>query len=162
MRPFRIYLSFSMKKKKQINGLLTLKDISYALDGGSLLLEGVDSKGSVWAFELVQRMSLDEPDINNIPGRLYLNDTLVALRSQQEKDIIKKLKEAQIDEEIIHPSHKSKGILRLFWKRQNPSIEPLPTYGNIDISNMRDEIVKFVESEEYLEVANVVERNSAK
>ena len=108
---------------------LSLEKISYLLDGGTALLSVADEDGSRHTILLAQHTFLEDKTSNFLPGRLYFDQHLLAVRSETEQHLITLLKVAA-------------------------------QYGAPDKPHLKfgvDSIIQFVESVEYLELADKVE-----
>jgi hypothetical protein len=76
---------------------LTLHDSAYMLDGGTTCLMCTDEAGRQRTITLAQSMFPEPNPLSEyIPGRLYLDDDLVAVRSAEEQDILAALRSAKI------------------------------------------------------------------
>ena len=69
----------------------TIKDIAAWMDGGSLTLDCLSADGDNLEIEIVQHIALNQIINSRIPGRLYLNNELVEIRSKLEKSILNEL-----------------------------------------------------------------------
>jgi len=134
----------------QIPNEITLVESSYWLDGGSITLHGVTESGSECRIHLTQRCF---PNSGN-EGRLYFNDELVDVRCNDELRIVELLRSAPIATKHREPTSSdeppiSKNALILSEDiRDFFASEP-----EQNLRRFRDEIVKFVESDEYVEIA---------
>ena len=116
------YFSENMK----INEQLTITDCAAATDGGSVILMSLDAKGQIFDIFLPQHVMPGNFNEAYIPGRLHLNEIPIEIRSARETEIINKLKEAQIN------------------------IEGEEEVG--EIRQLLEEIIAFVQSDEYLSI----------
>lgn len=67
--------------------------IGISMDGGSITLELFDHNQKTLKIHLIQSTILEyTPELSKIPGRIYINDTLIEKRSNSEKIIVKYLK----------------------------------------------------------------------
>ena len=76
---------------------LMIHDAAYALDGGTTMLMATDARGAERSVTLMQQASVwrDAP-ATAIPGRLYLDDELVVVRSEVEAAVLGLLRRAEI------------------------------------------------------------------
>jgi len=75
-------------------GRFVVEETDAALDGGSIFLRTRDAEGHPHRVELVQSMFLESQDSARLPGRLYVDGELVAIRSEQERALLEGLREA--------------------------------------------------------------------
>lgn len=68
-----------------MRGGFVIEKADAALDGGSIFLVIRDRDGRQHGVELVQSMFLASSDPAHLPGRLYFDAELVAVRSEQER-----------------------------------------------------------------------------
>jgi len=134
---------------------LTIEDGAYALDGGSILLSLRDMQDVQWKLVLVQhRIPKDQTD-PRFPGRLYLDDQMIPVRSDEEGQLLMELKAASISpiygkkegpKEESEPMHVLSEDIADFLAATR--ISPLEA-----IKHLVDSLVHFVESEEYVRLA---------
>ncbi len=74
---------------------LTLYNVRFVFDGGTRHLYATDERGAEHRITLVQRMQ-QISDPRELPGRLYFDDDLVAVRSDLESDLLRLLKTAEL------------------------------------------------------------------
>lgn len=131
---------------------LIIEDAAYAMDGGSIFLSLRDEAGLSHTLILVQHripMIADDP---RVPGRLYLNNRIIKVRSDEERELLAELKSASIlPGNIQSPAPK---------KHNNPSlvtsddIEKYQTAISVSpeeaIHYLVHSLVEFVESGEYI------------
>ena len=67
---------------------------TFALDGGSIRLYILDDSGSIHQLELVQHKILENSTVKRRFGRLYLDDRLIEVRSDDEAALISFLQTA--------------------------------------------------------------------
>src|ERR1700722_11231506 len=83
---------------------LILHDSAYELDGGTTCLMGTDETGTPRTITLAQSMFLElNPLSGYIPGRLYLDEELVPIRSGDEQALLAALRSATVDLYSDHP-----------------------------------------------------------
>lgn len=68
---------------------------TFALDGGSICLYILDDSGSIHRLELVQHKILRNSTVERRYGRLYFDDRLIDVRSDDEAAIISFLQAAR-------------------------------------------------------------------
>jgi hypothetical protein len=138
----------------KIPSQINIVDSSFFLDGGTLILQTVAGDGANHAIRLNQRIFAPQLGFNANPGRLYFDDELVEVRSDIEAQIVQLLKDALV---IIFPEECSSGNNPPMSKnalilgddiRQVLESSPLE-----NLQRFRNEIVEFVESDEYVRIA---------
>ena len=77
-----------------MGGRFVLEEADAALDGGSIFLTIRDRSDRAHQVELVQPMFLAPADPARLPGRLYVDGKLIAVRSEQERMLLDGLREA--------------------------------------------------------------------
>ena len=77
-----------------MGGRFVLEEADAALDGGSIFLTIRDRSERQHQIELVQSMFLTSADSARLPGRLYVDGELIAVRSEQERVLLEGLREA--------------------------------------------------------------------
>ena len=93
-----------MKSPEEIifDKTIIIKEIAIWMDGGSVTVKCQNEIGHTFDIEFVQNVIWDYPTISNvtdqlslkIPGRLYLNDQLIDIRSNLEERIIQSIETA--------------------------------------------------------------------
>jgi hypothetical protein len=111
-----------------IQGQLIITNCAFAMDGGSKVLIGKDSTGKEIHFHLPQHGIISNFTEDLTPGRLHVNGEPIEVRSELEWDILIKLSESIIE-------------------------SPFETEKDHSISDMVKEIIHFIKSDEYVEVA---------
>jgi hypothetical protein len=75
---------------------LSITNFATWMDGGTLTFNCISKNGNNFEVTLSQFVNLDIPEKTNesliLPGRIYINDNLVEIRSTLEKDLIVALK----------------------------------------------------------------------
>ena len=90
-----------------------IRDLSPWMDGGSITLNCENLAGQKFQIEFHQNMILDFHLGSKIPGRLYLNNTLVEVKSDLEKSIIENLEKGELDYDKTLPDyHLILGLLK--------------------------------------------------
>ncbi|MCM2372194.1 hypothetical protein [Aporhodopirellula aestuarii] len=133
---------FSLENANKI----TLVYSSILLDGGTTTLYAIADSGQRCSVRLNQHVIETSAD----PARLFFNDELVEVRSEEERRILDLLKEADIHpltpesvRQILASPAGSKVELEMFAVDASDTI----------IAQLRDSVVTFVESDEYASVA---------
>jgi hypothetical protein len=75
---------------------LHLTSYEFVLDGGTIYLMGTDEKGRQRTIMLAQSLFPDPALAVGVPGRLYIDDELVPVRSPMEADLLALLKSAAV------------------------------------------------------------------
>lgn len=139
-----------MKIPSQIN----IVESSFFLDGGTVILNAVADDGAKHSIRLNQRAFAPQFGFNSNPGRLYFDDELVEVRSDHEAQIVQLLKDALVTfspserEPSINPPMSKNALILGDDIRQVLESSPLE-----NLQRFRDEIVSFVESDEYVRIA---------
>lgn len=135
---------------------LLFSDFNYHLDGGTIDLFGVNELGEAQEVSLQQHLFPTPPLARErISGRLYYNGDLISLRSDKEGEVLKLLRECQVDHAKLTeaPFDIPPGTLVL-------PADVHAVYMRSPEENLlalASEIVAFVESDAYLQFAKRVE-----
>lgn len=141
----------------QIPEQLLVVDGAYASDGGSTYLGVRDSGGTQHDIMLWQHMFTDEPDPKRLPGRLYLDGALVAVRSDEERQLIRALRAAQIDGPAGEsPPKKERGPGMIIGKDLQDYQAAIDEGPAAAMAFLVRGVVDWVESEAYVELARAV------
>jgi hypothetical protein len=76
---------------------LIVEEGAYASDGGSIYLRVRDAEGAQHHITLWQHMFTEVRDPKRLPGRLYFDKSLIAVRSESEQRLIQALRAAPVD-----------------------------------------------------------------
>ncbi len=97
-----------MKSEELQNGVL-ITNLAAAGDGGSLFLECESKQNSKFNLLFTQYTFLDNPNPEMLPGRIYLNQKLIGLKSEDEKMILLGIENFDITNDLlkIDPNLKS-------------------------------------------------------
>jgi len=133
----------------QIPSKITLVESSFWLDGGSVTLHAVTESGEKCRVHLCQRCFPGSD-----AGRLYFNGERVEVRSDDERGIVALLRAAPIvlKREPRAPSSEppiSKNAMIL----SEDIKEVLESTPEQNLRRFRDDIVRFLESDEYVDIA---------
>ena len=131
------------KKLADLPTSITLVESNYWLDGGSTTLHAVSESGTEHLIHLNQRRM---PGSKN-PGRLLFDYTLIPVRSDAETRIIELLRSAKVDADEGAPPTQPKNRLGDDIKNV---LENSPA---ANIEEFRREIIEYLQSDEYLEIA---------
>lgn len=133
----------------QIPQSITLSASAYRLDGGTMTLHAVTEAGTKCTIQLNQRVFDSYAD----PGRLYFNEEPVEVRSDTETQIINLLRTASIaaiKRQAGPPENRiSKNALIL----GDDIKEVMGNSPENNLRKFRDDIIAFVESDEYVQIA---------
>ena len=144
---------FRRPKRLRLPQSVTLTESSYLLDGGTTILQAKTESGRECRIRLNQRRSGGLGDPARLPGRLYVDGELVEVRSERESAVVELLKSASIAPEERPPvpaeNRISKNALVLGADIQ----QVLDSTPQENLRRLRDEVVAFVMSEEYVQIA---------
>jgi hypothetical protein len=114
-------------------GRLLLDELVAWMDGGSVTLKLIDSNGKGFNVEFCQTMHLQKYPFTNTPGSFLYNDQEVPIRSDSENILLKALRNVRFKETI-------------------------PVEEQITIKAWIQQLIDFVESEDYLRIAAIMGR----
>jgi len=136
------------EQQTQIPQSLVLTESAYWLDGGTNIIFAVSENGVKCRIQLNQRLI----DFYAHPGRLHLNGNIVEVRSQQESQILRLLRNART-ELPENQSAEEDGLSENAIMLSDDIKDVLDRSPKANLLRFRDEIVAFVESEEYVAIA---------
>ena len=143
----------------QIPTSLILTDCSYGLDGGSINIEAQDQSGRTHQISLPQHRIPENFKPTQIPARLHLNGTPVALRSVAESQLLDALRTASV-ESVETDSQPGISASRLVLSRDIETyLEAVDESPDAAIRLLVQRVVDFVVSDEYLTIAKHLERS---
>ena len=141
----------------KIPAQLTFIESFYLTDGGTIVLIGEESNNSRHEVTLFQSLFLEEFEPKKIPGRLYFDQQLIAVRSEQETQVLRLLQAGVTIEDTPAPPNPAA------FPNERPGMivgDDLKDYfsklaegKNAVIRHLLDQMVARVESEDYLELA---------
>lgn len=137
---------------------LVLVDSAYSMDGGSIYLEARDEDGAQCSISLPQHRLSANFDRDRIPGRLHLNGSPVAVRSESEALLVSVLRAASVqlpDKEAVSPTGPRPAESRLVIGSDIQ--EFLDATPEAAVRLLARRVVDFVSSAEYLVVAKSVD-----
>lgn len=143
---------------------MTIEDGTLFLDGGSILLSLRDSEGVQRNLLLAQhRIPMAETD-PRLPGRLYLDGRMIAVRSDEEAQLLAKLKRASISS--VDRKHElpraGSGPMHVLSEDIADFLAAAKVSTSEAIKHLVTSLIQFVESEEYVRLARDLEdHNSA-
>jgi hypothetical protein len=91
-------------KNINFNSNIIIHDLAAWMDGGSVTLKCENLIGQKFEIEFYQNMILDYFP-GKIPGRLYLNQNRIEVRSELEKSIIASLETAELEYDKSLPEY---------------------------------------------------------
>jgi hypothetical protein len=133
----------------------TIEDAAYALDGGSIFLSFRDNDGIQHALILAQHnIPMHESD-TRIPGRLYLDNQIIQVRSDEEIRLISEIKSASISpiQNETKESKVERGPGHVYGQDIADFLAATRKSPEAAIRHLVDSLVQFVESDEYLQLA---------
>ncbi len=141
--------------QSQIEGRLLIYNCAYTMDGGSIHLFAKDSSGTEFCVQLPQHGLEGNFSAEFIPGRLHLNGRPIAVRSNEETDLIKRLLDSTVEEvhEEVKKGKKPQGkslVISQDIADYFSAIEKGPS--DAVVSKVR-RVIDFVQSEMYISVA---------
>jgi hypothetical protein len=135
---------------------LTIVDGAYALDGGSIFLAFRDNDGVQHQLLLVQhRLPMDPSDPRN-PGRLYLDNQIIQVRSDEETRLLSQIKAAVITPVLpdLQEPKQETGPVVVLGEDIADFMAAARASPRAAIQHLVDSLVQFVESEEYPKLAH--------
>jgi hypothetical protein len=127
---------------------LYIKDSATASDGGSYTIMGHDADGNELSFFFPQYFIAENFWLETIPGRLYVNNKAITVRSELEKEVLDQLKHAIVTVSASKEVELPNGFSLL---KEVTNLEGSGDYSNVYLVK---KIIDFVESDEYVEIAN--------
>jgi hypothetical protein len=123
-----------------------------AMDGGSIMLHVLDTTGANHRLLLVQRAFLSGPHRLGLPGRIYLDDVLIPVRSPDEAALLGFLQNPLITASTEPPPPHTGGriIIGDHLKAYFAAVDRSPADA---IRHLVNEMLTFVESDEYVHLA---------
>ncbi|TPN82790.1 hypothetical protein [Aquimarina algicola] len=115
-----------MKIEELQSGIL-ITNFAAAADGGSLFFECETTQKAKFNLLFTQYVFLDNPDPEMIPGRIYLNQKIIDLKSKEEKMILLGLKNFNVSHELLDIDPNMKSEL-------TDTINELSTFFNSELS----------------------------
>src|SRR5512137_1191201 len=133
---------------------LTIVDGAYALDGGSIFLAFRDNDGVQHQLVLVQHSIPMDPSDPRNPGRLYLDDQIIQVRSEEETWLLSEIKAALIAPVLPgQPEPKREtGPVVVLGEDIADFLAAARASPRAAIQHLVDSVVEFVESGEYLKL----------
>jgi hypothetical protein len=146
---------------------LTLEEGYYFTDGGSTVLIGTAPDGTKHQITLGQHRFLEVFDPNLIPGRLYFDSQMAPVRSEMEGQVIALLRASEIAAD--EPPKEENGEA---GEASGPTVvvgDDLKEYyakivegKRATIQHLRGELLKFVNSREYVKIAKKMKKKTEK
>jgi hypothetical protein len=85
---------------RELQNEILITTYAAAGDGGSLYFECKTNENTKFDLLFTQYFFLEDFPPHMIPGRIYLNEKLIALKSEEEKTILNSIQNFQISEEL--------------------------------------------------------------
>ncbi|MGB0870716.1 MAG: hypothetical protein ACPGSD_14050 [Flavobacteriales bacterium] len=123
-------------KIEEIESGILINNIVAAGDGGSIYFECETTLNNKFDLLFTQHVFLEHPNPEMLPGRIYLNQKIIELKSKEEKLILSGLKKNKISLELLET---------------NPKI-------NSSLTQTINNIQKFFESELPLEIKEKIDK----
>ena len=130
-----------------------MTESSYLLDGGTTILQARTESGRECRIRLNQRRSGGLGDPARLPGRLYVDGELVEIRSEYESAVVELLKSASIVPKERPPAPPENRISKNALVLGADIQQVLDSTPEENLRRLRDEIVAFVTSDEYVHIA---------
>ena len=144
---------------------LTFHDCGYSLDGGTYRLCATDERGTEHQVTLAQRLFVS-PDYEAelIPGRLYFDGELVAIRSELEAELLRLFKAAAVRPTPGATESSSSSAFTPHAVVGEDIKRFLNRTPEERLRGARDEVIAFTESDEYVSLAAAIgpQRDSAR
>lgn len=133
----------------------------YFTDGGSIVLIGEDTDSTRHQITLVQHRFLDTFDPNMTPGRLYFNQQMIPVRSEEEADLISLLEASEIVPDEPPEPEKSEacagdGLVVVVGDDLKEYYAKVAEGKGEAIQHLIGELLNFVQSREYFRIANKI------
>lgn len=132
--------------------LRVIVDGAYMMDGGSISLLLVDDAGVEHGLELVQHLIPENSSDDRLFGRLYLDNSLIDVRSDDETTIINFLEGAPIQAPSSKPAATS-GTHLVIGDDIQSYVEARAKGPASALAHLVEQLVAFVRSEEYVRLA---------
>lgn len=146
-----------MRVPTEIPDNLVVEEGAYASDGGSTYLRVRDGEGTQHHIVLWQHLFTDNPDPNKLPGRLYFDGSPLAVRSDEERRLVRALRAArQETPRTAAPSKKEPGPGMVVGKDLQDYHAKIAEGPAAALAHLVDGVLDWVESEEYVELARMV------
>ncbi|MEM7163164.1 MAG: hypothetical protein AAF487_12075 [Bacteroidota bacterium] len=148
------YSIIEMSIKSKMKDTWIIQNCAFLMDGGTKFLNGTDATGNEINIILPQNGIEDNFQDEYIPGRLHFNGKPINVRSEVEGEIISKLIEAHVvcEEENESPDEVSPQRLTI-GEDITEYFKAMDNGPDSAIALMIREIIDFVQSEEYVEIA---------
>ena len=141
----------------EIPEALIVEEGAYASDGGSTYLRVRDGAGTQHNIVLWQHLFTEKPDRKKLPGRLYFDGSLLAVRSGEERRLVRALRAARQDTPCTEDrSNNEPGPGLIVGKDLQDYHSKIAEGPAAARAHLVQGIVDWVESEEYVELARVV------
>lgn len=133
---------------------LLLYDSAYVLDGGTTRLFFTDEQNKEHILVLRQHAYISDRKylLESLPGRLYFNESLIEIRSPEEKTLLSLLKTSELrnlsNKRIELPSN-----VHVFGNDLKETFSQSPQE---NLRSMLRNVIAFVESDEYISFAEKV------
>ena len=79
---------------------LLIRNYTIARDGGSYFLDCETTSGQKFKLAFIQHIALGRPNPKLLPGRIYLNEKLIDLESEEERSILKSITNFSTSDEL--------------------------------------------------------------
>lgn len=138
----------------EIPAELVIEDGAYATDGGSTYLRVRDRAGTQHDIMLWQHMFTDDLEPGRLPGRLYLDGALIGVRSDEERRLLRALREAQQDSSSAKsPPEQEPGPKMVVGKDLQDYNAKIAEGPAAALAHLVQGVLDWVESEPYVELA---------
>jgi hypothetical protein len=134
----------------QLPAHITIINSSFMLDGGTVVLHAITNDGAECSIRLNQH-AFTEFYAN--PGRLYFNEELVEVRFADELRIVQLLKSADIKAPVNELSPTNLPVAKKALHLGSDIRQVLESTPTENLRRFRDQIVAYIESEEYVRIA---------
>ena len=144
-----------LQMQSQIEGRLLIYNCAYTMDGGSIHLFAKDSRGTEFCLQLPQHGFEGNFSAEFIPGRLHLNGRPIAVRSNEETDLMERLLESAVEvgpDEVKKVEH-AQGNRLIIGQDIADYFSAIEKGPSDAIVSMVRWVIDFVQSESYVSVA---------
>lgn len=148
-----------MSFKIQLPHKLVIHGFGYGLDGGTITLHTKDESGNEHKILSAQIMFPESRMISNaLPGRLYFDDDLISIRSETEGELLALLRGADIKLPSKNAEVNGQSVFSDAFTISADIKEVIHRKPAENIRVLRDQLIAWVESHDYISLAQEIEK----